>query len=97
MNHNDLVKQLPSHLFWDSDISKLDDVKHFKKIIIRTFERGDIADMATVIACYGDSICSEVLKEAEYLEESARLLGSLFLSLNEEDFVSYSRKQHHSI
>ena len=94
---NSLVSQLPVHLFWDSDISKLDDVEHYEKIIIRTFERGDIEDMATVIACYGRVNCSKVLLKAHYLEESARLLGSLFLSLNETDFLSYSQKQNHLV
>jgi hypothetical protein len=94
---NSLVNQLPSHLFWDSDISKLDDVEHYEKIIIRTFERGDIEDMATVIACYGKVNCARVLMEAHYLQESARLLGSLFLSLNEKDFFSYNEKQHHLV
>ncbi len=94
---NYIVSQLPEHLFWDSDLTKLDDVEHHEKIIVRTFERGDIEDMALVIAYYGKKICSEVLKSAYYLQESAMLFGSLFLNIDKASFEAVNRTQHHSI
>jgi hypothetical protein len=97
MIHNDVVKQLPAHLFWDSDISKLDDVEHYEKIIIRTFERGDIEDIATVHACYGKKICSEVLTESPYLMETAIILGSAFLEVNKEEFKSFRTSQYYPL
>jgi hypothetical protein len=81
---NEIVKQLPAHLFWDSDISKLDDIEHYEKIIRRTFERGDLEDKASVMAYYGKEICADVLKSAFYLEESAQLYGSLFFPLTKK-------------
>lgn len=94
---NYIINQLPVHLFWDSDLTKLDDVEHYEKIIVRTFERGDIDDMALVIAYYGKKICSEVLKSAYYLQESAMLFGSLFLNIDKTSFEAVNRTQHHSI
>jgi hypothetical protein len=92
-----IVDQLPTHLFWDSDLSKLDDLQHYEKIIVRTFERGDLEDMALVMAYYGKKICREVLKNASYLQESAILLGSLFLTIDKEDFKSSYKKQFHLV
>jgi hypothetical protein len=92
-----LVSQLPTHLFWDSDISKLDDVEHYEKIIIRTFERGDIEDMATVIACYGNAICLDVLVNANYLPERAQVFASNFLPVGDREFKSNLVKQHHAL
>lgn len=97
MHHNDLVKQLPAHLFWDSDISKMDDVEHYKKIIIRTYERGDLDQMATVMAYYGKEVCSEVLIESPYLMERAMIFGSLFLEIPMKGFRASEVKQHHVI
>jgi hypothetical protein len=92
-----VVKQLPAHLFWDSDIAKLDDVEHYEKIIVRAFERGDLEDMATVMAYYGKKICAEVLKSATYLQEGAMLFASLFLDIDKKDFVAFHQKQFHAI
>jgi hypothetical protein len=97
MGNNDLVKQLPAHLFWDSEISKLDDVEYYKKIIIRTFERGDLDQMATVMAYYGKEICGEVLIESPYLMERAIIFGSLFLEIPKVAFRANGVKQHHAI
>ena len=94
---NYIVQKLPVHLFWDSDISKLDDVENHEKIIIRTFERGDLEDMATVMAYYGDVICKDVLRDANYLPESAMLFASVFLNISRNEIVASSKKQHHEI
>ena len=92
-----IIQKLPPHLFWDSDISKLDDVEHHEKIIVRTFELGDIDDIALTISYYGKEICSRVLKNAHYLRESAQLFGSAFLEINKKDFDSIHRIQHHLV
>jgi hypothetical protein len=94
---NYIVNQLPAHLFWDSDLTKLDDVEHYEKIIVRTFERGDLEDIALVIAYYGNEICSEVLKNAYYLMEGAMLFGSAFLNINKTAFKATARRQYHTI
>lgn len=94
---NYIVNQLPAHLFWDSDISKLDDVEHYEKIIIRAFERGELEDMATVMAYYGKENCREVLIRSPYLQERAILFASLFLSIEKDLFLASKAKQHHLI
>ena len=94
---NYIINQLPAHLFWESDMSKLDDVEHYEKIIIRAFERGDLEDMATVMAYYGKENCREVLTHSFYLPERAILFASLFLSVDKSLFISSKAKQHHLI
>lgn len=94
---NYIIKQLPAYLFWDSDISKLDDVEHYEKIIIRTFELGEIDDIAMIIAYYGRKLCEEALTQANYLRESAIIFGAAFLSIEKETFKASHVKQHHSI
>ena len=70
---------------------------HYEKIIIRTFERGDLEDMALVMAYYGNDICSEVLVNANYLPERAMIFASHFLSINGEAFKANLVKQHHAL
>lgn len=94
---NYIINQLPKHLFWDSDLTKLDDVEHYEKIIVRTFERGDMEDIATVMAYYGKDICRDVLIKSYYLMERAMIFGSLFLNIPMEAFSSNKVKQHHAI
>ena len=94
---NYIVNKLPAHLFWDSDLALLDDVEHYEKIIIRAFERGDLEDMATVMAYYGRDICKKVLKKAYYLHESAMLFGSAFLDIMPNEFDASTTNQHHEI
>ena len=94
---NYIVQKLPAHLFWDSDISRLDDVESYEKIIVRTFERGDLDDMATVMAYYGDKICSEVLMQANYLPERAKVFATIFLGVEARLFKSNDVKQHHPL
>ncbi len=92
-----IVDQLPKHLFWDSDLTKLDDLEHYKKIIVRTFERGDLEDMALVMAYYGHEICKEVLLCANYLPERAKIFATNFLSIDESRFKSNRVAQHHAL
>jgi len=94
---NYIINQLPKHLFWDSDLTKLDDVEHYEKIIVRTFEFGDIEHMATVLAYYGHKLCKEVLTHAFYLRERAILFGSAFLSISKDEFAASHNTQHHAI
>ncbi len=94
---NYVISQLPQHLFWDSDISKLDDIDDYEKIIVRAFERGDLEDMATVITFYGKGNCREVMTQAVYLQERAIIFASLFLSAPEKSFKALAAKQHHTI
>lgn len=92
-----IIHKLPAHLFWDSDLTKLDDVEHYEKIIVRAFERGDLEDMATVMAYYGKKICTDVLKNANYLPERAIVFASNFLSIDKTDFRSNLVAQRHPL
>jgi hypothetical protein len=92
-----IVNKLPKHLFWDSDLSKLDDVEHYEKIIVRAFERGDLEDMALVMAYYGDELCAAVLKNSYYLPERAKVFGATFLNIKEGDYTTSAIVQHHAL
>ncbi|MBX2915490.1 MAG: hypothetical protein KF856_09505 [Cyclobacteriaceae bacterium] len=94
---NYIVNRLPKHLFWDSDLSLLDDVEHHEKIIVRTFERGDLEDMALVMAYYGREICADVLVNAAYLPERAMIFATNFLNLAADQFRSNQARQYHAL
>lgn len=94
---NYIVNRLPKHLFWDSDLGLLDDVEHHEKIIIRTFERGDLEDIALVMAYYGREICADVLKNAFSLNESAIIFASTFLGIAKADFEASKHEQHFAL
>jgi hypothetical protein len=94
---NYIVNKLPQHLFWDSDLSLLDDVEHHEKIIIRTFERGDLEDIALVMAYYGREICADVLISTEYLPERALIFATNFLDISSDQFRSSKARQYHAL
>lgn len=94
---NYIVNKLPKHLFWDSNLSLLDDVEHHEKIIVRTFERGDLEDIALVMAYYGREICAEVLMSAFTLNESAIVFASTFLKIPKTRFEANKHEQHFAL
>lgn len=58
-----------SRAFWDIDLKEMDDEKHAMFIIVRILERGDHADLITMINYYGKERILEELHKAPHLRE----------------------------
>ena len=62
-----MQKQKPifdKRIFWDVDFNTIDYDKHPNWIIVRVFERGDIADIKQLRRYYGDRIIKNAVKKA---------------------------------
>jgi addiction module HigA family antidote len=60
-NSSVLLSKVRSHLFWDIDISKLDDQKHRKFIIQRILERGNGEEVEELMQFYGKAFITGLL------------------------------------
>ena len=63
-------------IFWDVDFEKIDYDKHFRFVIERVFERGDVPDIRNCRRYYGDGKVREVLLSAKFLPEVTMYLAS---------------------
>jgi hypothetical protein len=55
--------QLSPHLFWDSNVAKMDTTLHARAIIEKVITRGTLSDWREILRHYGaEGIASEVVK-----------------------------------
>ena len=80
-------------IFWDVDYDKLDIDLRYKFVIERVFDRGDVPDIRSCFAYYGDEIVEEVLLNAKFLSLSRTYLASAAIDRPLEDFRCYRLRQ----
>lgn len=84
---------LPTYLFWDIIIEKLEAEKNKKYIITRVFERGSDEHIVQILDFYGIEQVKQVLLEAAYLRDDTITLCCELFSIKPQDFRCYERKQ----
>jgi len=87
--------QIPSHLLWDVDKSKIDLEKMKSFIVQRVIERGDRDDFYTIFQLYGglEGVREIVKKNADFYDPRDEALAKVLFDLKKEDFECYKRKQ----
>jgi len=93
MINQTLLQQLPSHLFWDIDISNADDYLMKRLIIERSFSMGDFDEIRKVINYYGIEVIKQEIILAGYLDKKTLNWLSIFLKIPKKNFKCYSRIQ----
>ncbi len=91
-----MQKQKPifdKRIFWDVDFDTIDYDKHPKWIIVRVFERGDIADIKQLRRYYGDRMIKNAVKKAKYIEEETMQFLSAIYQIPKQQFRCYTEKQ----
>ena len=84
---------LSESLFWDLDITKLDEQKNKRIIVERVFSLGDITDVKAIIKLYGiDTIKQEIIK-AGFLDKKTLKWVSDFLNIPIIKFKCHLKKQ----
>jgi len=83
---------LSESLFWDLDITKLNEQKNERIIIERVFSRGDISDVRTIIEFYGLDIIKQEIVKAGFLDNKTLKWASDFLDIPITNFKCYLKK-----
>lgn len=86
------IPNLSSRAFWDTNVHTLDVRRYASFIIVRVFERGTAADIAAIIAYYGNSKIINTLTGATTLLPAAMALGKQFFNLSDTDFKCFTNK-----
>ena len=80
-------------LFWDVGFKESDLDKHAQFIIVRVFERGEIADVKKIRAYYGDVKIKKEIKKAKYIEPETLQFLSAIYNIPLKQFRCYTEKQ----
>jgi hypothetical protein len=80
-------------IFWDVDFITLDYDKYCNWVIVRVFERGDVADIRECYAYYGDTLIENALVSAKHINYNRLHLASTFINRPIQDFRCYTQIQ----
>ncbi len=89
------ISKLNPKLFWDTDISKLEDIASRRLIIERVFSLGDVDEIRMVLQHYGDEAVADELTRVNYLDPKTLNFASKLLNFPQTSFKCYKRKQSH--
>ncbi len=89
---SDFVKQLSSSLFWDVDISEIDDEKNKRFIIQRVLERGTHNDWILINKKYTLQGIVQEAMQMRYLEPKALSYVAIMGNVPKEEFRFYKNK-----
>lgn len=89
---SDFVKQLSSSLFWDVDISEIDDEKNKRFIIQRVLERGTHNDWILINKKYTLQGIVQEAMQMRYLEPKALSYIAIMGNVPKEEFRCYKSK-----
>ena len=65
--HSPIEAGLPTHLFWDVNLSTLDFTKHADLIVERVIERGSYKDLQLIEKHYSNDQLDGIIKNIAYL------------------------------
>lgn len=89
-----LIAELPRHLFWDVRVSSLDAREHGRFIIARVMERGSSTDVRRVWHYYGEAKIKEALTTAPALSRRTISFFAHQFQIPREDFRAFHRAQN---
>ena len=85
--------QIPSHLLWDVNQSKIDFEKMKSFIVKRVIERGDKDDFYTIFQLYGgpEGVREIVKKLSSFYDPRDEALARVLFNLKKKDLECYKR------
>ncbi len=85
--------ELRESLFWDFDITSIDYEKHKTFVIERVSTHGLWKEFNSIVAFYGESVITDVLKNARYLDKKTLSYISARFNVPQSDFRCYKLAQ----
>lgn len=82
-----------NHLFWDSDVKKIDPVLHKQAIIERVLERGSWDNIKEIISYYGRQEIIGAARKARWFSDKTMHFISGYFDIPLEELRCYTEKQ----
>ena len=80
-------------LFWDSDLTKIDPLKHKQAIIERVLERGSWSDIKEIISYYSKPDIINAAKKARWFSDKTMHFISGYFDIPMNELRCYTEKQ----
>ena len=92
-NDKKIHELLSKHLFWDVDISDIDEQKHKKFIVKKVLQYGNFDDWKIIVKFYGKETIIQVSKTIRDLDAKTLSFLSTYSDLPKTEFRCYTTKQ----
>ena len=84
---------IPSSLFWDIDIFKLDWNRHKQLIVERVIQRGSLMSIKEVTDHYGIQELKSIIRQIPYLEKRDIAFVHIYFDIPLNELKCYTRKR----
>jgi hypothetical protein len=84
---------IPTTLFWDIDVSKLDWNRHKQLIVERVIQRGSLDAIKEVTAHYGIEEFKNIIKNIPYLEKRDVAFVHIYFDIPLNELKCYTKKR----
>ena len=88
-----IIPTLDKRIFWDVDFETIDYDRYAPWVIVRVFERGNVADIRNCRQYYGDDIIRQALTKEKYLRKETVYLACAVLENQLTDYKCYTIAQ----
>ena len=92
-NGNKIVESLSKHLFWDIDISNIDEKKHQRFIIKKVLQFGTYNDWKVILNFYGKETIINNSKTIKDLDKKTLSFLSVVSGIPKTEFLCYTTEQ----
>ena len=92
---NVILSQFSPHLFWDTDLGKLDVKRHKTSIIERVINYGLERDEIILYKLYSAGTIKKTITKLETLNQRTISYLSMIFNLKETDFRCFGKTQSH--
>ena len=92
-NDKKIQELLSKHLFWDVDVSEIDEEKHKKYIIKKVLQYGNFNDWKIIVKFYGKNTIVQISKGIRDLDMKTLSFLSTYSTLPKTEFLCYTTKQ----
>ncbi len=88
-----IIKLLSKHLFWDIDISEINEQKHKKFIIKKVLQYGTFTDWKIILKFYGKETIINIAKTIKDLDKKTLSFLSLISGISKTEFLCSTTEQ----
>lgn len=93
IKENNIINNLSKHLFWDVDISAIDQEKNSKYIISKVIQYGLFTDWKQILALYGTEKITNTAMQIKSLDKKTASFLALLTDTPKKNFLCYTTEQ----
>ena len=93
IKENNIINSLSNHLFWDVDLSGIDQEKNSKYIITKVLQYGLLTDWKQLLAFYGIEKITNTAMQIKGLDKKTASFLALITNTPKKSFLCYTTEQ----